>query len=218
MLQEDNGHSKLALLVQRYLDSDNVEGVKKRLVEEYGQSKLILLLRDGGVHTKRCAAYCLGLIGDQKSLPSLAGALKMEDAKICINAEEAMWSIWFRSGDEEIDKVFLEGVKLTQERDFEEAINKFEEAILRGPDFAEAYNQRAIVYFLLERWDESIADCQTTLILNPFHFGALAGMGHCYLRKGDLRNALKCYEKALEINPNMTGVDENVAQLRAMSE
>lgn len=208
----------MALLVQLYLEADNIEGLKKKLLEEYDQAKLIAFLRAGGIHARRCAAYCLGLIGDRQSIPHLAAALKMEDTKVCINSEEALWSVWFRSGDEEVDKLFLEGLKFSQERQFDAAIEKFEEAISRNPDFAEAYNQRAIVYFLLEHWDESMADCQTTIRLNAYHFGALAGIGHCYLKKGDLKNALKWYQRALEVNPNMLGIIESVNHLREMIE
>ena len=57
-------------------------------------------------------------------------------------------------------------------------------------DFAEGYNQRAIAYFMLEELSKSIEDCKKTSELNRYHFGALAGMGHCYLKLGDLAAAM----------------------------
>ena len=98
--------------------------------------------------------------------------------------------------------------------DIDHAIEHFTRAIDLDPQFAEAYNQRAIAKFLLERFDECVDDCRKAVDLMPFHFGALAGLGHCHAHDGRLAQALKCYEKALAINPHMEDVRQTVDELK----
>jgi tetratricopeptide (TPR) repeat protein len=82
--------------------------------------------------------------------------------------------------------------------------------------FAEAWNQRAIANFATHRYLESISDCRRTLELNPFHFGAAAGMAQCHLQMGDHRAALDTFRHTLKINPSMEGVRANVVYLQKL--
>jgi tetratricopeptide (TPR) repeat protein len=88
------------------------------------------------------------------------------------------------------------------------------EVIQAAPEFAEGYNQRAIAYFMLEEWENSIDDCEEAIELNPCHFGAFAGMGHCYLRLGYLREAMDAYQQALKINPNLYAIVYTILQIQ----
>ena len=98
-------------------------------------------------------------------------------------------------------------------RDIPHAIHHFDKAIQLSPNFAEAYNQRALAKFLLEQYELSLADCQKAVEFNPDHFGAWAGMGHCYANLGDCGRSIDCYEKALSINPHMCGIQAAVQEL-----
>ena len=69
------------------------------------------------------------------------------------------------------------------------------------------------MYYLAGQYDKSIADCHEVLKRNPRHFGALSGMGQIYLQLEDDENALQWYRRALEVNPNMLGVEMNVRML-----
>ena len=69
------------------------------------------------------------------------------------------------------------------------------------PDFAEAWNRRAVLYYLLGEYRKSIDDCLEVLELNPIHFGALHGLGLCYVALGEYRSAIQTFRKALEIQP-----------------
>jgi tetratricopeptide (TPR) repeat protein len=67
---------------------------------------------------------------------------------------------------------------------------------------------------LLHRFDQSLQDCDEVIKRNPQHFGALSGYGMIYLRLGKLENALGYFERALEINPNLKGVEESIERIR----
>jgi tetratricopeptide (TPR) repeat protein len=128
-------------------------------------------------------------------------------------AEHAMWAIWFRCGTPEANQLTSRGADLMSRREFDLAIDHFTRAIKLSPNFAEAYNQRAIAYFLKEDFDRSIEDGQQTVKLNPDHFGAWAGMGHCHAHEGRVCDALRCYRRALEINPHLEGAKEALTEL-----
>src|SRR2546422_444778 len=79
-----------------------------------------------------------------------------------------------------------------------------------APELAEAWNQRAIAYFNMGRFTDSIRDCRQALELNPHHFGAAIGMGQCYLQLNDRTAALESFRRALKLNPNLEGVRAHV--------
>jgi tetratricopeptide (TPR) repeat protein len=85
--------------------------------------------------------------------------------------------------------------------------------IARSPTFAEAYNQRAIAYYATGRLAESIEDCRKVLVHNPYHFGALGGMGQCQLRLGLRNDALDTFRKALKLQPHSDGLKEIIGEL-----
>ena len=72
----------------------------------------------------------------------------------------------------------------------------------------------AIAYYLQERFDESLIDCHHAVRLMPSHFGAWAGLGHCYAHLNQPREAIKAYEKALAINPHLDCIKQAVSELR----
>lgn len=211
-MSERNGFSELAKLTFRY--QGQKEKLKQKLLEKYTQEILIDLLTHEITPTRRAASYALSLIGDTKAIPPLVETLKHDDLGTSVNAEKALWAIWFRSGDESVDAMLQEGTKKIEKKQYEEGIQILSEVIQLAPEFAEGYNQRAVVYFMLEEWQKSIDDCQKTVELNPYHFGALAGMGHCYIRLGDLKAAMQAYQRALEINPNLYEIADTLLRIQ----
>ncbi|HEY9807607.1 MAG TPA: tetratricopeptide repeat protein, partial [Candidatus Obscuribacterales bacterium] len=69
------------------------------------------------------------------------------------------------------------------------------------PDFAEAWNRRAVLYYIQGKYRKSLADCQQVVQLNPIHFGALHGIGLCHVALGEYREAIPAFRHALEIQP-----------------
>ena len=209
-----NGFSELAKLLVRYPTRGQREKLKQLLLQNYTQENLIDYLTDEVAPTGQAAAYALGIIGDQEAVPPLVKALQHSEPDMRSNAEQALWAIWFRSGDKAIDDMLRKGAEYIKEERYPEAIDLLTEVTQMAPKFAEGYNQRAIAYFMLEEWEQSIDDCKMVINLNPVHFGAFAGMGQCYLRLGNLREALNAFQRALELHPGLYGVAHTVLQIQ----
>ena len=161
----------------------------------------------------------LGLTGKAEDLPGLMAALHDASTKVRQSAEQAVWKIWSRSGDADADQDFEAGLAQMQSGDLRGAVQTFGRVIRAKPDFAEAWNKRATVWFLLGEDDLSLRDCDEVIKRNPRHFGVLAGYGQIHLRKGDLAGALGYFERALAINPNMPGVRNSIDAIqRVLSE
>jgi tetratricopeptide (TPR) repeat protein len=93
-------------------------------------------------------------------------------------------------------------------------VDAFTRVIERQPDFAEGWNKRATVYFLIGDFDQSLADCDETLKRNPDHFGALSGCGMIYAQREELERAVEYFERALAVNPNLQGIEQGLALVR----
>jgi tetratricopeptide (TPR) repeat protein len=98
----------------------------------------------------------------------------------------------------------------------EDAVATFTRIIEMKPAFAEAWNKRATLYFLMGEHRKSLADCDEVMKRNPYHFGALAGYFQIYLQLEDFERALKYGRRALEVNPNMEGVRNGVEAIERM--
>ena len=209
-----NGFSELAKLLVRYPTQGQREKLKQLLLQNYAQEDLIDYLTDEVAPTRHAAVYALGIIGDAEAITPLVEALQHSDPDMRSNAEQALWAIWFRSGDVSVDDMLQKAAEYIKKEQYVEAIDLLTELTQIAPEFAEGYNQRAIAYFMVEEWEQSIDDCKKVVTLNPVHFGAFAGMGQCYLRLGNLREALKAFQRALEIHPGLYGVAHTVLQIQ----
>ncbi len=85
-----------------------------------------------------------------------------------------------------------------------------------APNWAEGYNKRATTYYLMQEFEKSIEDCDKTIGLNPFHFGALSGAGLCYLGLRDLRKALEYFERAVAVNPNLPQIKQYIEEIKQL--
>ena len=147
----------------------------------------------------------LGQVGKMVDVDRLLGRLADADPQVRAAAAAAIWQIWSRSGDPAIDKLFARGIEQMQASELTDALATFSAIVRRKPDFAEGWNKRATIYFLLERNEESLKDCDQVFKRNPKHFGALAGAGQIHLLLGDPERALDFFRRAVEVNPNLEG-------------
>jgi tetratricopeptide (TPR) repeat protein len=168
------------------------------------------------VESRRRGAQALGDAGVMADLPQLAHALRDRDARVRAFAEAAMWQVWSRSGDEEIDLLLAVGIEQMSARRGELAIETFTEVIRRRPEFAEGWNKRATVYYLVGEYAKSLADCDEVMRRNPHHFGALSGYGMIYLKLDQPAKALDYFQRALAVNPNLESVRDTVETLKTL--
>lgn len=163
---------------------------------------------------RRRGVQSLGRVGTMTDVPLLVQALRDADPEVRGGAETALWQIWSRSGDERVDALLATGIEQMRARQGDAAVATFTRIIELRPDFAEAWNKRATVYYLLGEYDKSLADCDEVIKRNPYHFGALSGYGMIYLQLGQPDKALRSFERALDVNPNLGGVKEAAEELR----
>lgn len=127
--------------------------------------------------------------------------------------EKLIWSIWKLSENESVTLLMQQGEAAMNAGDFESALEKFNEMVKLAPEFAEGWNKRATIFFLIENYRASLADINRTLALEPRHFGALAGLGLVWDALNEKMKALEAYRSALEIHPHLYGVKYRIEQL-----
>jgi tetratricopeptide (TPR) repeat protein len=179
-----------------------------------GLAHALEVLTRGTTAEKLKALELLAKLADMQVMPALVQALRDDDGRVRVTAQNVMWTIWLRSGNDQIDTLMAEGIRLMEAEQYPEAVEVFDQIIARAPKFAEGYNKRATVYYLMLEFEKSIADIHQTLELNPVHFGALSGMGLCYLGLVEPRQALEWFERAVAVNPNMDAIQSYIQQIR----
>ena len=112
-----------------------------------------------------------------------------------------IWNIWYEVDDPKVIEYFEKGIQAMNLRNYPLAIRFFNNLIEEDPNFAEGWNKRATVHFMMGNFDQSMQDIIKTLELEPRHFGALDGMGLIFIHQGQFQQALDLYDKMLEIFP-----------------
>jgi len=190
----------------------SLERFRRQVEQNYTETTLARLLSSSDPVCRRATVLALRLVGTMAVNAAVAARLRDEDATVRQFAADALWSIWFRGrrcdDSQELQRVVAQG-------DARKALHDLDGLIRQARDFAEAYNQRAIQYYKLREFRRAISDCEEVLRLNPYHFGAAAGMAQCYLRLNKPQAALRSFRIALEINPNLDDVE---AAVRALEE
>jgi tetratricopeptide (TPR) repeat protein len=154
--------------------------------------------------------------GGMADTPRLDALLRDDNALVRDYAERGLWALWSRSGDAAIDQLMAQGVGEMEAENYKAAIATYSEIVRRKPEFAEGWNKRATVYYLAGEYRKSIADCAEVLKRNARHFGALSGLGLIYMRLERYDDALAWSRKALDVNPNMLGVEFNIKHLERL--
>ncbi len=152
---------------------------------------------------------------DDPRLDELFAQLKTTDNKNEITGlTTEIWSIWRHSDEPAVNWMMHESHRFMKQGILDSALGGFELIVKVAPEFAEGWHKRATVHFLMGNYPDSIKDIKKTIALEPRHFGAYAGLGLIYLNMGQEEAALKALEKALEINPHLSGTRMKVEELR----
>ncbi len=134
-------------------------------------------------------------------ISALLEELRNSDETIRDRATRELWRIWF----EQKGAIGLETIRRAQVflemRDFDQSEDLLTTLVTQQPDFAEAWNRRAVLYYIQGNYQAAIADCKTAIQLTPIHFGALHGLGLCYVAIGNYSYAIKAFRQALAVQP-----------------
>ena len=177
------------------------------------REQALVALKDADAATRAEAIVWIANRGAMADAELLHERLRDESAFVRGFAEQGLWLLWSRSGDEAIDRLMARGTEEMQSGQHAQAIETFSSVIKEKPDFAEGWNRRATVYYLAGEYARSIADCAEVFKRNPRHFGALSGMGEIYVAMDEPEKALAWYRRALDANPNMLGVEMKIKAL-----
>lgn len=178
------------------------------------REEAVIALASDDLDRRRAAVYALADHGRMQDVEALLRVLDDDDAPLRAMAERAIWVIWGRHDDPEVHRLFVEGSEQLAARRLKESIDTFTKVIERDPAFAEGWNKRATAYFLVGDMKASLHDCDEVMLRNPNHFGALSGYGLIYTHLGQLERAIEFFQRALDLNPNMAGVRNNIEALR----
>jgi len=129
---------------------------------------------------------------------------------------QEIWDVWYQVSDEEAKDLFDQGIAFMSQADFRSALLTFTRLTEIKPDFAEAWNRRATLLYIMGEFNLSMQDIKHTLELEPRHFGAISGLGQIYMRQNKLIQARKAFEKALEINPHLEGARINIRTINKL--
>ena len=148
-------------------------------------------------------------------LPELFEKLNSTDELLdALLLEQQIWGHWLEGPDETSNQLMSQIQAALQSGQNEIGLVLSNQLIDAYPDYAEAWNKRATFYFLLNRLDSSVEDIQTTIKLEPNHFGALSGLGLILMRTGDAEGALLAFEEVLKISPSSQSAASNAAIAR----
>jgi len=152
--------------------------------------------------------------GETYSLDTLFAALKIAPDETSAKAiEDRIWSLWLVSGSDTCTLLMTRVKDATDDKNYDLAIKLLDAVIAIKPNYVEAWNRRATVYYLKQDYGHSLADLREVLAKEPRHFGALSGLGLILQDIGDDKDALEAYRKALAIDPHLENIPEVVKTL-----
>ena len=139
-------------------------------------------------------------------------------AELQLNLERArarevtrqIWQLWTENDNAEVTARMTDAARAMSQRRFGGALRQLNRVVTLAPDYAEGWNRRATVHYMMGEYGHSIADVKKTLQLEPRHFGALSGLGLIYIALEQYAAALAALENALKHNPHLDGVKQNI--------
>jgi len=151
------------------------------------------------------------------ALPPLADLFRIlattDSPRERAEAEDLIWALWYCNADPALERRMNKAIGALARREFDAAEGLLDALVHDAPGWAEAWNKRATLHFLLDRDEASVRDIQRTLELEPRHFGAMGGFAQICLRAGDYTAALVAFQAALLVNPGLDAVRESLSAL-----
>jgi tetratricopeptide (TPR) repeat protein len=152
--------------------------------------------------------------GLPRRLDALFGALAAKPPpRPAGQIEDEIWALWTEHADPAIGERMDRAISAMARKSFVEAEQELDTLVEDQPDWAEAWNKRATLYYVMGRFEESMADIARTLALEPRHFGAICGFGQICLALGRQAEAIAAFETALTVHPHIASVRTAVETL-----
>jgi tetratricopeptide (TPR) repeat protein len=149
-----------------------------------------------------------------KNLDFLFGALKAApDEASAKHVEARIWAIWIQTPSDTAALLMARAKTAVDGQKIDVAIKLLDSVVKLRPDYIEAWNRRATLYYMKNDYARSLADIREVLTREPRHFGALAGLGMIMQEVGDEKRALEAYRKALAVNPHLEKIPDQVKSL-----
>ena len=149
-----------------------------------------------------------------KGLDFLFGALKVApDEASAKHVEARIWALWMQTPSDTAALLMVRAKAAMDAQKMDVALKLLDAVVKLRPDYVEAWNRRATVYYLQNDYTHSLEDIEQVLVREPRHFGALAGLGMIMQDLGDDKRALEAFRKALAVNPYLDKVPELVKTL-----
>jgi tetratricopeptide (TPR) repeat protein len=127
--------------------------------------------------------------------------------------EREIWTLWMQSGNDEVDALMLQALELSNLRQFEASLRILDAVVIKAPKFAEGWNRRATVLYLIGDYKRSLSDIERVLELEPRHFGAISGIALISLAQGNKKAALDAFRRVVRIHPFSRGVKQAIESL-----
>jgi tetratricopeptide (TPR) repeat protein len=153
--------------------------------------------------------------GDRtQNLDFLFGALKAAPDNDSAKAiEERIWALWFVSGSDTADLLMTRVKTAAEAKDLDLAVQLLDAIVEIRPDYVEAWNRRATIFFMKKEYGRALADIRQVLAREPRHFAALSGLGLIMQELGDDKRALDVFRRALAVHPHLERIPDLVKQL-----
>jgi len=164
----------------------------------WNKERLYRKLISGNREEKSSAAFDLAWLGGQDEL---LRALKSPSEPVRAVAIDSLWSLWFHEAGRDAFRRAQSADRAVRQQKFSDALAMLNLITAEYPRFAEGWNRRAMLFWEMGQYTQSIADCKRAVALNPNHYGAWQGMGLCQLQLGELEAAVRSLRFALNINP-----------------
>jgi tetratricopeptide (TPR) repeat protein len=149
-----------------------------------------------------------------KNLDFLFGALKAApDEESAKAIEERIWAVWVISRSDTTNLLMTRVRTAVEQQDTDLAIKLLDAIIKIKPDYIEAWNRRATLYYMKKDYGHALADIREVLKREPRHFGALSGLGLILQDIGDDKQALEVYRRALAVYPRLQRIPDIVKSL-----
>ena len=163
-----------------------------------------------------CLTLSWGVQADQTDPELDELFVELKEAKSLANVkriENRILDIWRETDSDSIDLLMNRAIMAMAQQELDTALIHLDDVVELAPDYAEGWNRRATLLYVMRRYEDSISDIEKTVSLEPRHYGAWSGLGNILMELGRTAAARKAYEEALSINPHLDGAQKNVEAL-----